>query len=81
MTSFLIICSRAGKLLLILKLYYRKWVAESEERLVTCLFSVTIQCFDIKDQTRAKYSFERRSICERDFLQLIFAGFIDAGGL
>ena len=57
MISLLIIYTRMAKLSPIQRLYYTKWVFESEERLVTCLFVVTIQWFNIKDEKRAKYPF------------------------
>lgn len=57
MMSLLIIYTRMAKLSLIQRLYYIKWVFESEERLFTCLFVVTIQCFNIKDEKGAKHPF------------------------
>ena len=60
-TSLVKICTRVAEVLLIQRLCHTKWVVESEERLVTCLFVVTIQSFDIKNRKRAEYS-----ICSGD---------------
>lgn len=45
----------SDKFLLIQRLCYTKWVVHFKEKLVTCLFFVTIQCFDINDKKNDKY--------------------------